>query len=144
MLLTLSSLFPSHDQDGLKNNEIANLIKPLQKGWTWADSAEPKSIDELYDQGIKIRAAKKGRDSVQFGIDLINQEHFYVTSSSLNIIKELRSYRYSEDKFGNPGPPEKANDHAMDAMRYAAMENFTARSTRPRGRRFSTGNFANR
>ena len=119
----------------LKNKHMANLMRPLQQGWTWADSAEPKSIDELYDYGIKCRAAKKGKDSVSYGIDLISQEHFYVTSRSLNIIRELRSYRYSEDKFGNPGPPEKVNDHALDAARYAAMESFTARSLKSSGRR---------
>lgn len=124
-------------ETGLRNNEIANKILPLQfqSGYTWADQAEPKSIDEIALRGVSIRAAKKGADSVRYGIDLLQQRHFYVTSSSLNLIKELRRYRWKEDKDGNfLDQPEKVMDHALDACRYIASENFTAVQTISRSR----------
>jgi phage terminase large subunit len=71
-------------ETGLRNNEIADKILAIQKGYTWADQAEPKSIDEIVLRGVKIRPAKKGSDSVRYGIDLIQQRHFYVTARSLN------------------------------------------------------------
>lgn len=129
-------IFQEHFYEtGLRNNEIAEKILEFQKGYTWADQAEPKSIDEIRLRGINIQPAKKGADSVRYGIDLIQQRHFYVTASSLNLIKELRRYRWKEDKDGNfLDQPEKVMDHSLDAIRYIAMENFTAVQTVSRSR----------
>jgi len=122
-------------ETGLRNINIAEKILAIQKGYTWADQAEPKSIDEISLRGVQIRAAKKGADSVRYRIDLIQQRHFYVTSSSLNLIKELRRYRWKEDKDGNfLDQPEKVMDHGMDAIGYIAMENFSALQTTSRSR----------
>lgn len=89
-------------QKGLTNNEIAKLIKAndANKVVTYADSAEPKSIAELKQSGIRITGAIKGADSINIGIDNLRREDFYVTSSSLNYIKELRNYMWAVDKEG--------------------------------------------
>ena len=98
----------------LKEKDIAEMI--------WADSAEPKSIAELKTYGQLIEPVKKGRDSIVYGINLMNQNKMYVTKRSTNLIKELRSYIWMTDKEGNTlnKPIDKWN-HAIDASRYAVM-----------------------
>lgn len=107
---------------GLQNAEIAKLCKP-HEGLYIADSAEPKSIDELRMHGMNIMGAKKGRDSVMFGIQLLQSKELLVTSQSINLIKELRNYVWEKDRHGNTkgNVPIDAYNHAIDAARYAAM-----------------------
>jgi phage terminase large subunit len=115
-------------QTGLKNNEIAKLLKAYGCGSfpVYCDSAEPKSIAELKGYGIKATGAKKGRDSISFGINLLNQEPFFVTAQSLETIKDLRAYIWAKDR--NTGKatnkPIDLFNHAPDAMRYWAMHNI--------------------
>lgn len=94
-----------------------------------ADSADPKSIQDVYDRGYRrIYAATKGEDSVRNGIDKLRQINVFVTSRSVNIWKEQRSYRWKQDKDGNWLPvPEDANNHAMDAVRYVALNRLHQR-----------------
>ena len=107
--------------------------------WTYADSADPKSIDEIYDHGIKIRGAVKGPDSINFGIDILQQEPFKVTSRSLNLIKELREYCWDSDKEGRYiNKPIGTFNHCIDAMRYLAMEEFSYRKPSTRKIRMTT------
>ena len=88
----------------------------------YADSAEPKSINELRRYGLNIKGVDKGRDSVNFGISLLHQNDFYVTSRSSNLIKELRNYSWDTDREGNTlNKPIDAFNHAIDAIRYFAM-----------------------
>ena len=96
----------------LKNNDIDDYI--------YADSAEPKSIAELNTYGHKVLPVSKGRDSVVYGINLINQNKIYVTRRSKNLIKELGGYIWLEDKQGNilQKPNPTSGDHAIDASRY--------------------------
>jgi len=107
---------------GLKNKDIAMLLK--QQGKTKysrivADSAEPKSIDEVNEFGFSVEGAEKGPDSISFGIDLIQQENFLVTKNSTNVIKELRRYTWDTDKQGKPlNKPVDAFNHAIDGARY--------------------------
>ena len=75
-----------------QNNIKENLI---------ADSAEPKSIETLRRDGHNIYPCTKGRDSVNFGINLINQNEIYVTARSRNLKRELQGYIWAKDKEGN-------------------------------------------
>ena len=108
-------------QKGLLNSEISNLLKAHDiKTIIYADSAEPKSIAELQSYGHQILPVSKGRDSIVYGINLINQNEVYVTSRSKNLINELRNYIWLTDKEGNKmNKPIDAYNHAIDAMRYA-------------------------
>jgi len=106
---------------GLLNSEISNILKAHDiKELIYADSAEPKSIAELNSYGHQVLPVSKGRDSIVYGINLINQNEVYVTSRSKNLINELRNYIWLTDKEGNKmNKPIDAYNHAIDAMRYA-------------------------
>lgn len=90
-------------QKNLTNSEISYKVKNLvnSHGYITADSSEPKSIEEIKRHGVKIRGALKGKDSINYGIDLLQSFNLLVTSSSINLIKELRNYTWDEDKNGN-------------------------------------------
>jgi len=85
-----------------------------------ADSAEPKTIDYLYRKGWRgLKAASKGTDSVEFGINLLLDRKINVTAESVNLIKELRQYMWDTNKDGHfIRRPVKDFDHAIDALRY--------------------------
>jgi phage terminase large subunit len=108
-------------QKGLLNSEISNLLKSHEiKEIIYADSAEPKSIAELQSYGHQILPVSKGRDSIVYGINLINQNEVYVTSRSKNLINELRNYIWLKDKEGNKmNKPIDAYNHAIDSARYS-------------------------
>ena len=108
-------------QKGLLNSDISDLLKTnAVKDIVYADSAEPKSIAELNSYGHNILPVTKGRDSIVYGLNLINQNKVYVTSRSKNLINELRNYIWMVDKQGNKlNKPIDAYNHAIDAMRYA-------------------------
>lgn len=110
-------------QTGLSNRQIAQLLN-VGKSQVVADSAEPKSIDELHGYGLNVHPAKKGPDSVRAGIQFLHSRPMSVTSRSVNLIKELRNYKWKEDKNGRVlNEPVDAFNHAIDAARYAAMFN---------------------
>ena len=111
-------------QKGMLNSNISQFLKNNDiKGQLWADSAEPKSIAELQSYGHTINPVTKGRDSIVYGINLINQNQIFVTSRSKNLIKELNGYVWATDKAGNKiqKPNPLSGDHAIDAARYALM-----------------------
>lgn len=109
-------------QKGLVNSDIANLIKEHKNAYIYADSAEPKSIAEIKRYGIHIKGATKGQGSILFGISLLQENEFIVTKRSINLIKELRNYRWATDKEGNStNKPIDTWNHCIDAMRYFAM-----------------------
>lgn len=108
-------------EKGLSNKKIADLLKNLERAMVVADSAEPKSIDEIKSYGVNIIPAKKGRDSIRHGIQLVQEQKISVTFQSTNLIKEYRNYMWKYDKDGKPlSPPEPQGgmDHALDALRY--------------------------
>lgn len=109
-------------ETGLTNPEIAKHIKlfELQNEKIVADSAEPKSIEEIRRANCFIEGAEKGRDSVNQGIDAIKRYPLYITANSDNLIEEFSSYQWKEDKDGNSTnkPIDKFN-HGIDAGRYA-------------------------
>lgn len=110
-----------------KDKSIDNNI------YTVADSAEPKSIKELSSLGMRIIGADKGKDSVLFGIQRMQEIKFNVTSGSLNLIKELRSYVWAVDKEGNKlNKPIDSHNHAIDAIRYYFNSKPKAKAPRSR------------
>jgi phage terminase large subunit len=110
---------------GLTNQDIADKLRTLGITRAWeivADSAEPKSIEEIYRLGFNIKPAEKGPDSVRNGIDILKRFKLQVTKDSTNLIKELRSYTWATDKEGkNTGVPIDSFNHACDALRYVAL-----------------------
>ena len=108
-------------QTGMLNSDIA---KELPKHVpVYADSSEPKSIEEIKRYGITIKGVTKGKDSINYGIDVMQRQEYLVTSNSVNLIKELRAYCWDTDKAGTRlNKPIDTNNHAIDALRYHEME----------------------
>lgn len=107
-------------QRGLKNREIADLLKNLPQALVVADSAEPKSIDEIREHGINIIPATKGAGSIQQGIAYVQDQKMSITKRSVNGIKEYRNYLWDTDRESKPiNEPVPGNDHLLDALRYA-------------------------
>ena len=89
------------------------------KADSYWDSAEPKSIQELCDDGWNALPAEKGPDSVRAGIDFLQSLKIHIIEGSENIIREQKSYTWRKDKDGHYLPdPVRINDHAMSAVRY--------------------------
>ena len=110
-------------QTGLVNNEIS---KKLQKNViAYADSSEPKSIEEIRRTGQLIKGVTKGQDSVNFGIQIMQSQSYLVTAQSTNLIKELRAYCWDRDKTGKQmNKPIDNFNHTIDALRYHEMESL--------------------
>jgi len=105
---------------GLSNKQIADIILMQDKVLVIADSAEPKSIDEIKSYGVDILPSKKGPGSVNYGIDLVQSKRISLTKRSTNVIKEYRNYLWMTDKDGKIiNEPEHTYSHSMDAIRYA-------------------------
>lgn len=105
---------------GLTNKEVSEIIRPIVSNHiVYADSSEPKSIEEIRREGINIVGAEKGKDSIMFGINKMQQGTFYVDEESQNLIKELRTYTWMTDKSGRAiNKPIDNNNHLIDAIRY--------------------------
>jgi len=106
---------------GMVNSDIAKI---LPSGIIiYADSSEPKSIEEIRRQGKTIKGVTKGADSINYGIDVMQRQDYLVTKQSTNLIKELRSYCWDVDKQGQRmRKPIDHYNHAIDALRYHEME----------------------
>jgi len=106
-------------QKGMSNREIADTLKNQKQALVVADSAEPKSIDEIKSYGINIIPTFKGKDSVRQGIGVVQQQQVSVTKPSTNVIKEFRNYLWKVDRDGKVlNEPEHEFSHSMDAVRY--------------------------
>ena len=114
---------------GMTNQDIAQKLKDLsldRRDEIFADSAEPKSVEEIYRFGWNIKLATKGRDSINIGIDTLKRYKLYVTKDSKNTIKEFRNYKWKEDKNGNIlNVPVDANNHSIDAIRYGTYNKLS-------------------
>ena len=110
-------------ETGLVNTDIA---KKLQKTViAYADSSEPKSIEEIRRTGQVIKGVRKGADSINFGIQIMQSQSYLVTSKSSNLIKELRAYCWDKDRTGKQlNKPTDSLNHAVDAVRYHEMESL--------------------
>jgi len=124
---------------GIKNRGIANIIREAEglspvdengnfmnetKIRTVADSAEPKSIDDMIDYGVYTVGSTKGQGSVSAGIEKTQDQKLYITSRSVNFIKCFRNYQWAVDKkTGLPtNTPEHEFSHAPDAVRYGITD----------------------
>jgi len=136
-------VYDEHYKKRMHNDEIAGMIreKGFAKEKIRADSAEPKSNDDLRRLGItRIAAAAKGRDSVLHGISELQAYHIFVLPGCVHTIAELSAYVWGGDR------PEDRNNHLMDAMRYAMEdarcfkpESDVARCAHKRERRRAAG-----
>jgi phage terminase large subunit len=111
----------------LTNKAIVKEVEKMgySKEKITADSAEQKSIRELYDLGLRIKPAKKGPDSIRAGIQYLQNYRIVVHPRCVNFLSEISNYQWDKDKFGNSvNKPIDDFNHLMDAMRYA-MEDFT-------------------
>ena len=122
-------------QKGMQNTAIYNNIEKLdfKKEIIVADSAEPKSIDHLKSLGLyRIKASKKGKDSINAGIQFIQDFKIFIHPRCVNFLTEISNYAWDKDKFGNAiNKPIDDFNHLMDAMRYAIedyMRNNTVRT----------------
>ena len=107
-------------QKGLSNKQIADILLNLPSALVVADSAEPKSNDELLLHGVNLLPAQKGQGSVNQGIQLVQSQRMSVTKRSINLIKEYRNYLWETDKDGRIlNTPEGGWDHLLDSARYA-------------------------
>lgn len=121
-------IFDELYERGLDNQELAKeLIDMHGRDLITADSAEPKSIAELNKAGCNVRGARKGKDSVNFGIQWIQQQKIIVDSKCINTQNELSTYKWKEDAAGNALPvPVDKNNHLMDQLRYAYEDDMKA------------------
>lgn len=109
-------------QKGLSNKQIADILSNNPQALVVADSAEPKSIDEIANYGISIVPAQKGKDSVRNGIQLVQAQRISVTKRSSNIKKAQGNYLWAVDREGksvSPNEPDHFMSDLMDATRYA-------------------------
>lgn len=115
---------------GMSNRDIYDKVsgKGYAKERIIADSAEPKSNDELRFLGLRgVHPAAKGRDSILYGIQYLQDYRIIVHPRCTNYISEISSYAWDKDRDGNQtNKPEDRNNHLMDAMRYA-MEPYIQR-----------------
>ena len=112
---------------GMVNSDIAKVLP--NHVTIYADSSEPKSIEEIRRFGKVIKGVTKGTDSIRFGIDIMQRQEYLVTNSSQNLIKELRAYCWDSDKHGvRLNKPIDNFNHAIDALRYHEMESLGLKS----------------
>ena len=97
-----------------------DIFKGITQSVIIADSAEPKSIDEIRSYGLSVLPTKKGADSVRQGIQMVQFQKISVTKRSVNLIKEYRNYLWKVDNDGKIlNIPEGGDDHLLDSVRYA-------------------------
>lgn len=116
---------------GLVNPDIARLAK--REGVTRsdiivADSAEPKSIREIHNEGLWVVPSPKGSDGITVGIDILRRYQIHFTRRSVGIIENAKSYMWRKDRDGKrTNTPEDGNDHGIDAIRYYALMKLNTR-----------------
>ena len=107
----------------MTTNDINKFLKSeqLQKNPIYADSSEPRLINELRLMGHNIFPSIKGKDSINAGIDLLKRYKIHILSDSTNAIQEFRNYKWVEDKTGKlTNVPIDLHNHIIDPCRYAA------------------------
>jgi phage terminase large subunit len=111
----------------LTTNDLIERYKEIGVSKTieiFCDSAEPKTIEEMYRAGYNVKEADK---DVTEGIRKVKSLPLYITKDSTNMLKEIKSYKWKSDMNGKPvkdkdkDEPVKFNDHSMDALRYAVF-----------------------
>jgi phage terminase large subunit len=114
---------------GMTNRDLHHHLQSLgldRRDEIFADSAEPKSIEELHRFGWNVKPTAKGQDSINAGIDILKRHKIFATARSNNLIKELQNYKWTEDKNGNLlNKPIDVMNHALDAARYAVYNKLS-------------------
>lgn len=106
-------------QKGLSNKQIADVFTSINKALVIADSAEPKSIDEIISYGVSVQPSLKGQGSINKGIAYVQDQRISVTKRSTNLLKEYRNYLWLTDKDGKIiNEPSPIWNHILDAVRY--------------------------
>lgn len=116
---------------GLSNKKIYENIKNMgySKEKITGDSAEPKSIDELKGYGLRIKGAKKGKDSILNGIQWIQDLKILIHPRCNNFLTEISNYQWDKDKFGKAlNRPIDDFNHLLDAMRYALEDDIQSKT----------------
>ena len=121
-------------QKQLSNSQIAKYINT--KLICYCDSAEPKSINELKLNGVNAVGVTKGADSINYGIQIMQQQNYLVTKNSFNLINELRKYSWDKDKRTGEQLNKPIDDynHGIDALRYHEMESIGLRKENQKAR----------
>jgi phage terminase large subunit len=111
----------------LTNQDLSQMFTKFEVGRydeVFADSSEPKSIEELHRMGFNVKPTAKGADSVNAGIDMLKRYKLHVNGS--NLVKEMENYKWLEDKNGNLlNKPEDKYNHAIDALRYGVWNKLS-------------------
>ena len=117
---------------GMVTTEIGNRLKSIvgDTRWEiWADSAEPRLIEELHRMGLNIRPVIKGKDSVNFGIGVLQSYQLHIPKACQNLVNEFYGYEWQTDRFGRQlDKPTEFNNHLIDAARYGAMMRLSVKS----------------
>lgn len=124
-------VFDEMYEKGLSNRKIYENIRSLgySKERITADCSEPKSIDELKGYGLRVSSAKKGKDSINNGIQWIQDLSIVIHPRCVNFITEISNYTWDKDRFDNKlNAPIDGYNHLMDAMRYA-LEKYIRQRT---------------
>lgn len=112
-------------EKGMVTKDIGDRLNKLditKQEEMWADSAEPRLIEELYRMGFNIKPVVKGKDSIKFGISVMQNWNISILKTSQNLINEMYAYQYATDKHGyTTDTPEGGLDHLIDAARYCCM-----------------------
>lgn len=132
-------IFDTFASSGLFIDDIAGKLKVrMQNEYVTCDSSEPRSIQDLKRQGVRALAAKKGPGSIEHGIKWLQGHKLIVDERCTELIKELSSYKWKEDKDGNViAKPVDKDNHLLDALRYAFESEMI--STKPTMKLFKQG-----
>lgn len=118
-------------QKGLSNRRIWDAVCAMgySKEYFTADSAEPKSIDELKGYGMRVDGAKKGKDSINNGVQWIQDFEIIIHPRCVNFLMEISNYTWAKDRFGKTlNVPIDDFNHLMDAMRYGLEKHIRTKS----------------
>jgi phage terminase large subunit len=119
-------------EKGMVTNEIVDMLKKAVSGneEIWADSSEPRLIEEIRRAGFNIKPVTKGKDSINFGIGVLQNYKIKIPKSCQNLINEFYSYEWETDRFGKIlDRPVDFNNHLLDAARYVGMMKLSQKAT---------------
>lgn len=130
---------------GLVTKDIVDRLQKLdisRSETIWADSAEPRLIEEIYRSGFNIKPVTKGKDSIKFGISVMQNYKIKIHKNSQNLINEMYSYQYGQDKHGYvTDVPEGGLDHLIDAARYCCMMTLSQKAVNKGKYTITIGNY---
>lgn len=126
-------------ESAMLNSDIVKRYKQLEIPkfkFIYCDAAKPDAIKEIKNAGYNAKGAKKGKGSIVFGIQTMQQYKINITKSSTNLIKEIRKYKWLEKDGELLSEPIDKDNHLMDAMRYWGYMSLTKRRTRLKSNSF--------